>query len=208
MYDFWELVYNGIIKNNKIPGFSLTLIIAPPKAGKTFLFRSRIAAIPGLGLLYFTYNNPMAYNVRKFIVPYNNTICYSGIRGAVHGLCVDLIYMDDIVKDTDEANSIVRMNEIKDCFDGSLCRLAPNGNIVFICTRFGSNDMIRHILDVSRKYWFNLKIIHIPFEARRNDFIGRKPGQYLFDCGEGWLLNQKKRMDTKSFEMLYNGRFV
>ena len=137
-----------------------------------------------------------------------------GIGGALTGRPVDVLIIDDPIKDRKQADSIVYRDTVWDWWtDVAIGRLAPGAPVVVILTRWHEDDLAGRLLaaeDGAR--W---RVINIPAVADHNpelgqtDALGRNPGE--------WLQSARRRTvaqweairvgaGTRTFTALYQGR--
>jgi len=114
----------------------------------------------------------------------------TGVGAAVVGRRANLAILDDIVKSREEADSARIMGKTWEwLFADLMTRLLPDGKIILIMTRWSQNDPAGRLLpddwlgesgDIlcrDGKVW---RVVCIPAEAKENDPIGRKEGEFLW----------------------------
>ena len=111
-----------------------------------------------------------------------------GIDGALTGRPVDLLIIDDPVKNRREADSAA-LREVAWSFwtSSARTRLAPNAPVVVIQTRWHEDDLSGRLLaqaaeDPEISQW---RVINIPAQAEENDYLGRKAGEWLTSARKG-----------------------
>lgn len=137
-----------------------------------------------------------------------------GIGGALTGRPVDLLIIDDPIKDRKQADSIVWREFVWDWWtDVAVGRLAPGAPVVLILTRWHEDDLAGRLLaaeDSDR--W---QVINIPALADHNpdlgqtDPLGRQPGEWLRSA-RGRTTDQWEQIrvsvGARTFTALYQGR--
>jgi predicted phage terminase large subunit-like protein len=145
----------------------------------------------------------------------------TGIGGSLTGQPVDLMIIDDPVKDRKQADSEVYREDAWDWWtDVVLTRLAPGAPVVIILTRWHEDDLAGRLLsqpNADRWHVVNIPAVadHHP-EKGETDPLGREPGEWMIsarrdpDTGaartdEEW---EAKRVEegTRTFTSLYQGR--
>lgn len=106
------------------------------------------------------------------------------IRGGATGEGAELLVIDDVVKNREEANSKLQQQKIWNEYnDTYLTRLHRNGILIVIMTRWDANDLRGKIDDFEKNLkWFKLDLAAIN-ETREdcdNDALGRPIGQALY----------------------------
>lgn len=137
-----------------------------------------------------------------------------GIGGALTGRPVDLLIIDDPIKDREQADSAVYRDRVWDWWtDVAVGRLAPGAPVVLILTRWHEDDLAGRLLAADDGHLW--QVINIPAladhrpETGQTDLLGRKPGQ--------WLKSARGRTDAqweairisvgaRTFTALYQGR--
>lgn len=101
-----------------------------------------------------------------------------GIGGATTGRGAGLFLMDDVVKDQEEARSAVIQQRNIDWFQTVVkTRVAQNGVIVLIMTRWHENDLAGFLLRTEPHAW---TVLNLPALAEANDPLGRAVGEALW----------------------------
>lgn len=101
-----------------------------------------------------------------------------GLLGGITGNPADLIIVDDVIKNRQEADSENQRSTIwKEFRDSVRTRLSARGKVIIIMTRWHEDDLFGRIenFDGLPSYSINL-----PVEAEENDIIGREVGDALF----------------------------
>src|SRR5216684_359408 len=101
-----------------------------------------------------------------------------GIGGALTGRPIDLLIVDDPVKDRAAAESEKLRNTAWDWWESvALTRLAPGARVVLVQTRWHEDDLAGRIF--SRPGPLKWRKLVIPAIAVKDDPLGRAPGQEL-----------------------------
>lgn len=137
-----------------------------------------------------------------------------GIGGALTGRPVDLLLIDDPVKDRAQADSAQYRRAAWDWWtDVARTRLAPNAPVILIMTRWHDDDLAGRLLagDTEGEW----RVLRIPAQADHRpelgetDPIGRAPGEMLPSARQ-WERGrwEKVRRDVgeRSWNALYQGR--
>lgn len=138
----------------------------------------------------------------------------AGVGGALTGRPVDLLIIDDPVKDREQADSEVYRQRAWDWLtDVGLTRLAPGAPVVVVQTRWHEDDLTGRILQAEDAHlWESL---NIPAQADHDpnvgetDPLGRDPGEYL-ESARGRTTREweaiKVRSGARTWASLYQGR--
>lgn len=133
----------------------------------------------------------------------------AGIGGALTGRPVDILIIDDPIKDREQADSKTYRERTWDWWtDVGATRLAPGAPVVLILTRWHHDDLAGRLLDAEDGGLWT--VINIPAEADSDDDpLGRKPGEYM-QSARGRTVAQwdaiKKRSGPRTWASLYQGR--
>lgn len=102
-----------------------------------------------------------------------------GVGGATTGRGADLLLMDDLIKDREQADSPVYRESLIDWYRSvARTRLQPNGSIVLVQTRWGTTDFVAWLLsETAHENW---EVISLPAIALENDPLGRMLGEALW----------------------------
>ncbi len=100
-----------------------------------------------------------------------------GIGGALTGRPVDLLIIDDPIKDRAQANSEVYRQACWDWWTNvARTRLAPGAPVVMILTRWHEDDIAGRLI-AGEGGW---EAVNVPARAEsEDDPLGREPGEYL-----------------------------
>lgn len=139
-----------------------------------------------------------SFSVSKFSNNSNGAYFAIGASGAITGRGSDLLIIDDIHKNRQEANSPTIVKNIIDWFSSTVyTRLSPNGKAVIIGTRWSEDDLIGYLLKKEPEKW-----TYLSFPAISDDNESLWPERWPVER----LLNIKETMGTSQFEALYQQR--
>jgi len=128
-------------------------------------------------------------------------------NGALTGRALDLLIIDDLLKDAREAASASVRKECIDWYERvGLSRLGPNGAIVLAGTRWGRGDLFDYLEhERQEKHWF---IVNFSAIAEGNDPLGRAPGEPLWPERYDLEFLKQRRMETgpAGWKCLYQGQ--
>lgn len=100
-----------------------------------------------------------------------------GITAGITGNPAKLIVIDDPIATKEEANSQTVRDKIWNEWESSIRnRLAANGKVILIMTRWHEDDLAGRLL----KYEKNVTHINLTCEAEEGDILGREVGDALF----------------------------
>jgi predicted phage terminase large subunit-like protein len=137
-----------------------------------------------------------------------------GIQGALTGRPVDVLIIDDPIKDRAQAESLVFRERVWDFWtDTARTRLAPDAVVIVVLTRWHEDDLAGRLLaqDV-RGEWRHVNIPaqadHKPEEGQ-TDPLGRAPGEYLLSARgrtpKDWE-DTRHDVGSRTWTSLYQGR--
>lgn len=205
----------------------------PPQHGKSQHTTIRYAAWrlvcdPSLRIGIASYNQELANNfsreIRRIIdefypellsntrnavedwqTAYGGGVRAAGICGGITGRTLDLIILDDPIKNRLEANSPLQRERLWNEYTNSWkTRLTKNAPIILIQTRWHDDDLAGRVKEREPGEW---EFVNIPAIAEENDILGREEGEAL--CPDlhpiGELLLQKRSLGNDFFA-LYQGR--
>ena len=102
--------------------------------------------------------------------------------------------IDDPFKDREDADSELTRERVWRWYHAVFrTRLAPNGVIIVICTRWHDDDLAGRLL-AAQDEW---EVLSIPAEAGDNDVLGRKKGEFLSECRGGARYSREDYADLK-----------
>ena len=134
-----------------------------------------------------------------------------GIGGALTGRPVDLLIIDDPIKDRAQADSKVYRERAWDWWlEVGATRLAPGAPAVVIATRWHHDDLIGRLLAAEDGHLW--RVVNIPAQAvddrEHPDPLGRAEGEYMVSA-RGRTTKQwdaiKKRSGSRTWASLYQG---
>jgi predicted phage terminase large subunit-like protein len=136
-----------------------------------------------------------------------------GIGGALTGRPVDVLFLDDPIKDRKQADSLTYRDNVWDWWTNvARTRLAPNAPVVLILTRWHEDDLAGRLLAQEGSRW---RLINIPAladhdpEAGQTDLLGREPGEWMTSA-RGRTVAQweqiRAEVGSRVFNALYQGR--
>lgn len=132
-----------------------------------------------------------------------------GIGGSITGEGADLLIVDDVVKNRQEADSDTVREHIWDEWTGTLLtRLHPGGRIIIIMTRWHDDDLVGRVLKQAEEDGEEWTVINLPCEAEENDPLGRAVGEPLWPerFGQEWMEKKKKAVGSRDWSALYQQR--
>lgn len=104
----------------------------------------------------------------------------AGVGGAMTGRAVDLLIIDDPVKDRDQADSEVYRDKVWDWWtDTAKTRLAPGAPVILIMTRWHPDDLAGRLLEREADEGWEVLSIPARCEDPDEDPLGRDLGEYL-----------------------------
>lgn len=128
-----------------------------------------------------------------------------GIGGALTGKPIDLLVIDDPVKNAEEARSKTARDNAWDWFQSvATTRIQRGGVIIILMTRWNEDDLGGRAMTHNRQDWF---YVNLPAIAGDDDILGRSPGQAL--CPERFneeeLSDKRAGMSAYWWNALYQG---
>ena len=132
----------------------------------------------------------------------------TGIGGALTGRPVDLLIIDDPVKDREQADSDVYRSRVWDWWrDVASTRLAPGAPVVLILTRWHHDDLAGRLTAAEDGHRW--RVLNIPAEAdSMDDPLGRNPGEFM-ESARGRTTEQWAQIRTqvgpRTWASLYQG---
>ncbi len=118
-------------------------------------------------------------SIKRFNTTAGGGYATIGVGGATTGRGADLLLMDDLIKDREQADSPVYRENLIDWYKSvARTRLQPGGSIVLVQTRWGTSDFVAWLLsETAHENW---EVISLPAIAVENDVLGRLPGEALW----------------------------
>jgi predicted phage terminase large subunit-like protein len=142
--------------------------------------------------------------------PVYGSMLTTGIGGPLTGRGVNLMIVDDPVKNALEAHSKTKRNAVWEWWTSTAAtRLEPGGVIVIIMTRWHEDDLAgRLIKEMNDGNGWRFKCINLPALAEQEDPLGRAPGEALWP--ERYpvenLESTKRALGSYVWNSLYQGR--
>ncbi len=130
-----------------------------------------------------------------------------GRGGALTGRGADLLILDDLLKDRDDAASPTIRRQLKDWFTTTaFTRLAPDGRAIVIGTRWHQDDLIGWLQTEHRDQGW--EVLSLPALAEPGDPLGRAEGEALWPekWSEASLAQTRAQMGSAAFAALFQGR--
>ncbi|WP_128381265.1 phage terminase large subunit [Streptomyces cavernae] len=137
-----------------------------------------------------------------------------GVQGALTGRPVDVLIIDDPIKDRAQAESLTYRERVWDFWtDTARTRLAPDAVVIVVLTRWHEDDLAGRLLgqDVRREW----RHVNIPAEADHDpekgqtDPLDREPGEFLLSArgrtDQDWR-DTRHDVGTRTWISLYQGR--
>lgn len=137
-----------------------------------------------------------------------------GITAGLTGKPADIIFIDDPIKDADQANSPTWRNKVWSFWQAVVnTRLAPGAPVIVILTRWHEDDLAGRLLAAEDGHRW--RVLNIPAQADHNpakgqsDPLGREPGEFL-ESSRGRTVAQweqiKVAVGARTWAALYQGR--
>lgn len=138
----------------------------------------------------------------------------AGLAGALTGRAVDMMIIDDPIKDREQADSDIYRERAWDWWtDTGSTRLAPGAPVVLILTRWHHDDLAGRLLAAEDGHLW--KVVNIPAKADHRpekgetDPLNRAPGEYM-ESARGRTTKQWEAIEVRSgprtWGSLYQGR--
>lgn len=143
-------------------------------------------------------------SIKRFNTTAGGGYATIGVGGATTGRGADLLLLDDLIKDREQADSPVYRENLIDWYKSvARTRLQPGGSIVVVQTRWGTTDFIAWLLsETAHEGW---EVISLPAIALDNDPLGRQPGEPLWP--EAYPLDAleqvKQTLGSRDWQSLY-----
>ena len=136
---------------------------------------------------------------------------FVGRGGAITGRGADLLIIDDLLKDAEEAESPTIREKCWEWFTKvAMTRLMSVGAcVVIVMTRWHEDDVVGRLTDPSNpcysyeeaKKW---KVINLPAIAEEDDPLGRQPGEVLWpERFSLEFLEAQRQLNPRGFSALY-----
>jgi predicted phage terminase large subunit-like protein len=139
----------------------------------------------------------------RFDLTAGGSFVAAGAGGPLTGRGADILILDDVVKNDEEARSETARRALKEWFSlTAFTRLAPGGACIVVGSRWHRDDLIGYLLAEHGREWEELRI---PAIAERGDVLGRVEGEALWPSRYPLVELQKKReqIGMRGFNSLY-----
>lgn len=104
-----------------------------------------------------------------------------GRDGALTGRPADLLILDDLIKNAEEAQSPTILDKIWDFYiTAAYSRLGPRAPVIAIGTRWGPKDLFGRVEAEAKVGGDRFEFIRFTAIAEEGDILGRKPGEALW----------------------------
>lgn len=142
-----------------------------------------------------------------------NAAYFVGRGGSITGRGGDLIVVDDLFKNDEEADSPAMREKVWKWFTGTIMNrfMTDEGCMILVMTRWHEDDVIGRITDpenpnYSEKVAEGWSIVNIPAEAEIGDVLGREPGEALWPERFGLkYLHEQKALSPRRYSCLFQG---
>lgn len=149
--------------------------------------------------------------------PNTGSLFTTSIGGTFVGTPVDLLIIDDPVKDYQAAESQIQSETVWEWWTSvARQRLAPGAPVILIQTRWHENDLAGRLLakqaedeKAGLEYFDRWEVVNIPAQAERaDDPLGRQPGEFMVSARgrsrEQWLAT-KAATPSRTWQAMYQG---
>lgn len=137
----------------------------------------------------------------------------TGISGGLTGRPVDVLVIDDPLKDQKEADSVITRQTCKNFWHSvASTRLPEKSIVIIVMTRWHEDDLAGYLMETQPG---DFRLINIPAQADHDpnkgevDVLGREPGEYMISTrertDEGWE-KRKRSMGERAWLALCQGR--
>lgn len=150
--------------------------------------------------------------------PHAGDVYAIGIGGGITGRPIDLLLIDDPVKDIKAADSLLQSSQAWDWWQtAARPRLAPWAPVIVVATRWHELDLIGRLLlnqkegeQAGKKHIDKWHVVNISAQAEDvGDVLGRQPGEFMASTRgrtqEQWLTT-KAATAPRFWTALYQGR--
>jgi predicted phage terminase large subunit-like protein len=132
-----------------------------------------------------------------------------GLGGSITGEGADLMIIDDLIKNRQEAESEAMRRRVWEEWQDTLqTRLHPGAAVILIMTRWREDDIAGRILDEAEENGDEWQIVSFPCLAEEGgpDALGRPPGQPLWPehgYDERWARRKRAAVGERTWNALY-----
>lgn len=131
----------------------------------------------------------------------------AGVGGAMTGRAVDLMVIDDPVKNREQADSPTYRNRAWEWYTDTVeTRLSPGASVVIVLTRWHEDDLAGRLIKEHPGVW---EVLNIPAQAVTDDDpLNRQPGEFMVSA-RGRTQKQwearKQAVGPKTWAALFQG---
>lgn len=131
----------------------------------------------------------------------------AGVGGAMTGRAVDLMIIDDPVKNREQADSPTYRERAWEWYTDTVeTRLSPGAAVVIVLTRWHEDDLAGRLLADNPDVW---EVLNIPAQAvNDNDPLGREPGEFMISARgrtQAQWEARKRAVGPKTWGALFQG---
>ena len=139
---------------------------------------------------------------------YGGGMVCKGRGGALTGRPADLLILDDMIKNAEEAQSPTILEGLWDWYcTVAYSRLGPTAPVIMVGTRWGPKDLFGRVESESKVGGDKFKFITFTAIAERDDILGRKPGEALWPERVPLVrLERVKKTRPRWFKACWQGR--
>lgn len=158
-------------------------------------------------LLPFTIQHGISTQKEWEINGHDGGVYTTGVSGQLTSRSVDLMIIDDPVKNKKQADSQTYRDEAWEWLTHTvMTRLSPGASVILIQTRWHEDDLAGRILERHPNRW---RTLNITAQAEHhNDPLNRQPGEYMQSARgrthEQWE-DRKRSVGTQAWEAMYQG---
>lgn len=130
-----------------------------------------------------------------------------GWKGSITGKGADLLIIDDLIKNHEEAFSPTYRESMKNWFASTaFSRLSPNGIVIVVMTRWHYDDIAGYLQETYPDSW---EVVNFPAIAEEDDVLGRKKGDVLWPQRfDEEYIQEQKEIQGSFFTSLYQQKPV
>jgi len=162
----------------------------------------------------FTLRRDVSAQAEWQLLGYQGGVVSVGVGGALTSRPVDLLIIDDPIKDAKQADSETYRDSVWEWWTKTAStRLSPGAPVVLILTRWHDDDLAGRLIKAEDGHRW--KVLRIPAQADHDpnegetDPLGREPGEYLASA-RGRTDDQweaiKVQAGSRGWQALYQGR--
>ena len=135
--------------------------------------------VQDIGGEYGVHINPASRSVARWDTTAGGGMVCVGVGGSLTGRGADLLIIDDPVKSSAEATSLVYRDRLWDWYRSTArTRLEPGGSVILIMSRWHQGDLAGMVLD--DEYGETWDTLRLPALAESDDALGRSEGDPLW----------------------------